>query len=188
MMKQEMIISKMQFLRMQRALGWSGMLGLLCLVATLCVYLIAILPNQKAIAQHLVSIQHYPKTQPLKPGNVLDSVNNSDSSTTQVVPSVHDLPQNLSKLMRLIEQQQLVLIASEYKLDQRNSQDFIQYEIRLPLKGHYQDLRALMGRLTTELPYLGIKSLDLKRESITETTIEAQLTVVFYLQRVASGV
>lgn len=182
------MIRNIRFLYIKRELGWSGAAGGLIAFVALSVYGLGILPTQANITSNVLSIKQTQKTElKLKP-NIEDSSEVSNSSAISPMPSIHGLPKELSALLRLVEQQNLELIAGEYKLGQSLNEDFIQYEMMLPLKGSYQDIRYFVDSLSIELPYVGIKSLDLKRASINEPEIEARLNIVFHLHHRKKGV
>lgn len=176
------------FLQIKRQLGWSGAIGSVMLLLAIWVYGFGIVATQANIAEHELNIKQLKEKRAKLVRNTERVIKVSNEEPISTLPNVNGLPQELSVLLALVEQKNLELLAGDYKLGKSLNQDFVQYEIQLPLKGHYQDIRFFVDSLSTELPHASIKALNLKRESVKDSEIEARLNIVLYLRDQNSGV
>jgi len=76
----------------------------------------------------------------------------------------------------------LVLAQAEYKLEHDKAGAFDTYQVSLPVRGPYSQLRAFVDSALADLRCASIEDIDFKREGIGATQIEARMKLVFFLK------
>jgi len=76
----------------------------------------------------------------------------------------------------------LVLAQAEYKLEHDKAGAFDVYQILLPARGGYPQLRAFVDAALADLRCAAIEDMDFKREGIGAAQIEARMKLVFFLK------
>lgn len=89
----------------------------------------------------------------------------------------------LGRLLELADQKGLQLSAGEYRLLAGKDKLFDRYVLNLPVQGSYRDLRRYLTSLRSEFPALAIEDINLRRENIEASAIDAQLRLVIFARR-----
>lgn len=71
---------------------------------------------------------------------------------------------------------------ADYKLVPEQAAGLARYQITLPVKGTYPQLRSFVAALLDAVPALALVDIDLKREAISVGTVEARLTLALFLR------
>lgn len=163
----------------QRRLGVVGMAGIGLLLLALVGYLLAVLPQQKQ-AQSLVLQLLQAHSAPVKAVPVEDALSRSDKLYDSI-PSIVSLPLWLETLHKMADEQGLQLIQGEYKLSADQDGRVMRYQILLPVRGSYPQVRHFVENATKFIPSLGLSEIDLKRETVAENQVEARLSFILLL-------
>lgn len=70
-----------------------------------------------------------------------------------------------------------------FVLNEANGPTYAGLDIVLPVKGSYLQLKRFIGRVLSENPALALGGLTLHRQSVSDSTLEAQLRFTLYTQR-----
>ena len=70
----------------------------------------------------------------------------------------------------------------EYRLVQEQGKRLARYQMTLPLKGTYAQIRAFVSKALEEVPALALDDIDLKREAISSKALEARLKLTLFLE------
>ena len=57
------------------------------------------------------------------------------------------------------------------------------YQILLPVRATYPQLRRFLASAMGELPALGLEDLDLQRKQVADTELEGRIRMTLYLSR-----
>lgn len=120
----------------------------------------------------------------------------TESERTQLAAdAVFDRLLTLDKLPSLLKEinhqatvQQLNLKEGNYQFRKvsGSGQDHVrhvsQYEMTMPVKGDYKQLRNFISRILHDTPILSISSIKLRRESVAIPEIEADLVLVVFVK------
>ena len=75
------------------------------------------------------------------------------------------------------------LSSSEYRLVNDNYARLARYEMILPVKGKYSQVRAFMAAALEAVPAMAISAIAIKRENVTSEKLEVRLEVNLYLNK-----
>lgn len=92
-----------------------------------------------------------------------------------------DAPDLLRRLHRNAEDQGLLLRQAEYHPARDPEGKLMRYQILLPAKGTYPELRRFLAKASRELPGLAIDSVNFQRQHIGDAVVEAQINLTLFL-------
>jgi hypothetical protein len=95
-------------------------------------------------------------------------------------PSDH-IADLLGKIYGVAEQQALKLDQGEYRAVRDNVGRLTHYQIILPVKSTYPQVRKFVAAALVEVPNLSLDSIQFERQKVGDTTVEAKVTLVLYL-------
>lgn len=116
------------------------------------------------------------------------------SSAEQLAQFYRDLPevsgavlaQALAKLYAVANAQGLVLEQGSYRLASEASEAFeplVRFDIVLPVKGGYPQLRRFMTKSLHDNALLALESVSFSRQTIGDASVDAQLRFSLYLRK-----
>ena len=97
-------------------------------------------------------------------------------------PPAANVPELLQKLYELADRQGLTLPNGEYKLAAGTDERLVAYEAMLPMQGSYPQLHKFIVTVLNELPNVALDELKLERQQSTETAVDAQVRLTFFLR------
>lgn len=100
-------------------------------------------------------------------------------------PGQTTAPQWLNKIYSAARHQGLQLSQGDYHATQENSGRLLRYQITLPVKGSYSQLRHFIDTVLSDIPHLALNQISFERQKIGESTIEGKIKFTLYLDRQA---
>jgi hypothetical protein len=100
----------------------------------------------------------------------------------QSFPALEQLPDAMGQLYGLASSQNLVLEQGQYHLISDKHSHLLRYEIVLPVKGPYPQIRQFLKQAMQKLPGLALDGISLSRKKIDEPGVEAELHLSLYLR------
>lgn len=91
------------------------------------------------------------------------------------------LPDRLSKVYAAARKRGVILERGEYKVVQEQGWRLLRYQITLPVKGSYEQIRGFAADVLAAVPASAIDEITLKRDGIGATVIEAQIKLTLFL-------
>lgn len=79
----------------------------------------------------------------------------------------------------------LVLDKGEYRLDPDRDARLVRYEINLPVRGGYPQVRQFIRAVLAEIPSMALSDVQFRRGVISEPAVEARIRFVLYLREAA---
>lgn len=182
-----MAVSRLILREYLQALGWPGLLGAGCALLALALLLLAVLPGwhartdlqqalQAAAEQRLAIAEGRLSPPQAAPGEALERFHRS-------LPAQLDATSAIDRLYVLAGQQRIVLARGEYALGLDPKTRLARYQILLPIRGSYPQLRRFLHALQAELPALVLEDLDVQRKRIAEPELSGRLRLTLYLSR-----
>lgn len=169
-----------------RAAGWPGMLALAVLAVLPAFYLSAIRPLQA----HLDEVRHSVARQLRDEAHAGKENNGGKRSTNEQLveyyrffPPARSAPQWMEKLVALAESRGLRLDQAEYQATPDKVGKLVRFQMTLPLKGQYPQIRRFLAALPGEIPVMALEKVQFERQNITDPEVEASLRLVLYLGR-----
>jgi hypothetical protein len=170
-------------------LGVMGKIGLGLLAAASIYFLLAVLP-QESILRKLKERAETLQIQALSkqtPGEKETGKKLSGDQALQVFydffPHIDSSPFWIRELVRLAKKQGVEISSSEYRLVYENEARLVRYEMILPVKGNYPQIRAFMADALETVPAMAISAIAIKRENVTSAQLEARLEINLYLNK-----
>lgn len=170
--------------RQGQRLGWLSAVGVLLMVLAAAVHFSAVLPMQKEIdgmrseAERLRARYQMAITQPavFKPG-----LSQQLGTFYEFFPPSATLPDWLARVYAAADKRGVALERGEYKVVQERGWRLMRYQVTLPVKGTYEQIRGFVADVLSEVPAAAIDEIGLKREGIGATAIEAQIKLTVFL-------
>jgi hypothetical protein len=155
------------------------------LALCLALYFSAIRPAQQrleAAQSRVISLQH--AVQPDKaPGGKAHTPAQQLLEFYRIFPQENSYPQWLEKLVSVAESSGISLNEGEYKATRDKVGRLVSYQITLPLKGPYPQIRRLLAALPLELPAVALKDVQFERQKVADPNVEARIRLVLFLER-----
>ena len=170
-------------------LGIIGKIGLGLLAATSIYFFSAVLP-QEAVLQKLKERADTLQAQVSSKQTPGDGETSKKMSGDQALQAFYDFfpridssPFWVRELVRLAKKQGVDLSSSEYRLVNENDERLARYEMVLPVKGTYPQIRAFMADALEAVPAMAISAIAIKRENVTSEKLEVRLEINLYLNK-----
>jgi hypothetical protein len=98
-------------------------------------------------------------------------------------PKQDTAPDWMGKLYASAAQQGLNLEQGEYRLTHDRDAKMTRYDIVLPVKGGYLQLRKFIAQALADVPTLSLDSISFGRQKVGDIAVDAQLKFTLYLGR-----
>ena len=165
-------------------LGVAGVAGLFLAIAALGFYLLAVIPGQSRVAHRDVELAQLKAHPPVIAPSVPEQ---GDAQALEAFyaqfPGMTGLSDMVEQLHKQAKADDIVLDVGEYKLQVEEDGRLVRYEILLPIKTGYPEMRRFIDEALHQFPTLGLKDISFKREAIGDDRMQAKLNLVLYLRR-----
>ncbi len=167
-------------------LGTIGKLGVGLFVVTGIFFLTAVLPQEG----ELQSLQDRAEVLQSKPQRAdgkteLPSQKIGGDQALQLFyeffPRIDSSPFWIRELVRVANKQGIEINSSDFRLSIDKGERLARYEMILPIKGRYPQVRAFIAEITEAVPTMAIVGMAIKRENVGSTQLEVRLEVNLYL-------
>jgi Tfp pilus assembly protein PilO len=179
-------MNRLHFLLKRRLalLSRERIVGLGLLALCLAFYLSALRPTQVRVDQlqtNMVSLHE-------KMRNTAKSLRTDpDAPAEQLVtyykffPSQTTAPAWLDKIYKAALDQNLRLERADYRPTRDKAGKLIRYQITMPVKGSYLQLRKFLATVLTDVPIASLDHISFERQKIGDELIEAKVKLTLYL-------
>jgi Tfp pilus assembly protein PilO len=170
--------------RQTAMLGWLGALGVGLVVFAVAFRFSAVaalhseLDDLREEAERLRARYHMALKQPggVKPGPAQQL-----RTFYEFFPPRATLPDWLSRVYIAADKTGVRLESGEYRLVQERGWRLARYQVTLPIRGSYEQIRGFIAEVLNEIPAAAIDDVGLKRENIGSTTIEARIRFTLFM-------
>ena len=100
----------------------------------------------------------------------------------QTFPEQAQLSDAVGKVYTIASTRNLILEQGKYNLVVEKGNILVRYEMILPVKGAYPQVRQFVSDALKQLPHLVLTSIIFNRKKIDETSVEAELHFTMYLR------
>ncbi|HQV88450.1 MAG TPA: hypothetical protein PK714_04560 [Nitrosomonas sp.] len=170
-------------------LGVIGKIGLGLLVVS-SIYFFSVVVPQESDLRKLKERAETLQTQALSKQTSGDAESGVKMSGDQALQAFYDFfprvdssPFWIRELVRIAQKHGVELSSSEYRLVNDNDARLARYEMILPVKGKYSQVRAFMATALEAVPAMAISAIAIKRENVTSEKLEVRLEVNLYLNK-----
>lgn len=159
-----------------------GKLGLGLLVLSLVFFLAAVLPQNEELRLLIAkAASMHQQTQQ----TAAESIRLDDNQALQVFydffPSIDSSPYWIKELDRVAKKRGIELSGSEYRLIQEQGSKLARYEMILPVRGSYPQIRAFIADALEAVPAMALVDVVIKREDIKSGKLDVRLGMNLYL-------
>ncbi len=172
--------------RWLRHVGWPGVLAIGMLAISPAFYFSAIRPEQARLEQarhHIVRLHKQLVLNGKSPQGTVLSQEDQLAVFYRKFPQEQCSPQWLEKLLALAVNRGLSLNDGEYKVTRDKVGKLVRYQMILPVKGEYPQIRKFLADLPGALPAVALENVQFERPKIADSSVEAKLRLVLYLER-----
>jgi Tfp pilus assembly protein PilO len=170
--------------RVLHRLGRPGIVAVGVLAMCPAFYFSAVIPAQERLAAahaKALSLQERATHSATAQGRGPQTAAEQLAEFYRVFPGEKSSPQWLEKLAALAESHGLSLDQGEYAPAPDKLDKLVRYQITLPLKGEYLQIRKFLSDLPVELPVVALESIQFQRQKIADPVVEARVRLVLYL-------
>ena len=166
-----------------RRLGWRGFAGLLFLGVAAAIYWGAIAPARTQIRtlQHdALSVRTFSRTA----AEAAKSAPGYEAWLDQfyrLLPAKASAPDWLRIIFSAARAQALGLEQGEYKITVDRNGRLLAYEIGLPVRGSYVQVRKFVADVLDQIPAIALDEIVIKRETVNESRIDASIRFTLFL-------
>jgi hypothetical protein len=172
--------------RWLRILGRPGVLAIGILAAFPPFYLTAIAPAQQRLeaAQRGTLSLH---EQVRHASQSLDGMPRPPAEQLaefyRIFPAERQAPQWLKKLFALAEKNGLSLQEGEYKAVRDKVGRLMRFQMVLPVKGGYPQIRSFLAALPAEIPIIALENVQFSRQHVADASVEASIRLTLFLEQ-----
>lgn len=95
-------------------------------------------------------------------------------------PASVTLPDWVGQIHNAAQRSGLALDSGEYQLQQSPNERLLRYQVRLPVKGTYPQLRAFVSEVLAKVPSAALDDVVVKRDGIGTPELEARFTFTLF--------
>jgi hypothetical protein len=169
-----------------QGLGVPGLAGMAMLVLALSYGLVGLLPNWESLqslsqqtreaTEYLAKVEDGSVAAPVVPQRQLDDFRSKLPSQPQATVAI-------DKIYALAAQERITLSRGEYSLGVDPKTRLARYQILLPVRGSYPQLRRFLHALLGQLPAVVLEDVELQRKNIADTDLTGRIRMTLYLSR-----
>lgn len=159
-------------------------LGFCLLLACLLIALTYAWPQTRALQQLQLDVADMHHAMPQHQGQWIDRSPQASLNTFyQFLPREHEASTLLNQVLDIAEQHGLVPEKVDYALSRQPTALFSKYQLSLPVRGRYLDIRHFIAEVMDTLPSAALNDIALKREDMLSDQVEAKLRLTLYLRK-----
>lgn len=170
-------------------LGTIGKIGLGLIAATIIYLISAVLPHdselEKLKTRADVLQTQLASNQPA--GTPEAGVKMTGDQALQVFydffPNIDSSPFWIRELTRIAKEKNIELSSSEYRLINEADARLARYEMILPVRGKYKQVRAFIAAALEAVPAMAVSAIAIRRENVTSDILEVRLEASLYLNK-----
>ena len=98
-------------------------------------------------------------------------------------PTQTSAPTWLAKIYRAASDQNLQLEQGDYRAGREKAGRLVRYQITLPVKGSYVQLRKFLAAVLSEIPIVSLDHISFERQKIGDDFVEAKIRLTLYLEQ-----
>ena len=167
-------------------LGVTGKIGLGLIVIAIIFFMSTVLPQDralKALKQRAETIKSQ-STLLMQSKYGVDKKISGDQALKifyDFFPRIDSSPFWIGELVRVAKKHNVEINGSEFHMTLGKGSRLARYEMVLPIRGRYPQIRAFIADALQSVPAMAIMGINIKRKSVKSTQLEVGLRVNLYL-------
>lgn len=160
-----------------RRLGWTGLTGLVLIVAALGAAVILLPPTQQSVTNLRTELAQTSHTSPflVKPEQPIREFSN-------LLPTRDQVPAVLGVLITQAAAAGIALDQGRYAYSPPTLNRLARYTMEFPVKGDYAKVRNFIDRSLKQVPALGLDVLHVQRKNVGDLAVSADVGFLIYLR------
>jgi Tfp pilus assembly protein PilO len=166
-------------------MGWTGAagLGLFAFAAVFCASAVVLrLEERSALKAQAEELRARYRLAQVHPEAVKPGKERQLRSFYAIFPHYASLPDWLARINAAAQTMGLSLDLGEYSLAQERGAMLARYQITLPVKGNYRQIRGFIGEVLREVPASSLDDIALRREAIGSELLDARIKLTLYVK------
>ena len=167
-------------------LGNEGLIGVGVLALCLIYYLFALTPTLEHIEQMQQHIDELKESIQNSASNTAALRNKSPaeqlSAYYKFFPSEKSSPQWLEKIYQAAQDESVQLDEGDYRPSNKKGEEVVHYQINLPVRGSYLQLRKFLAKVLSEIPNISLDQISYERSKIGDSAVDANIRLTLYLR------
>lgn len=170
-------------------LGTAGKIGIGLLVVATIYFFSAVLPLESDLEKlkeraEMLQLQAQSKEAPASSDSAKRlSGDQALQAFYDFFPRADSSPFWIRELVRIAQKQKVDLSSSDYRLVNENDARLARYEMILPIRGNYAQIRAFIAEALETVPAMAISSIAIKRDNVASDKLEMRLEINLYLNK-----
>ena len=161
-------------------LGWQGVVGIGLLIAAGGFYLSVFAPQEVQLAGLRHEIADL-RDEAAHPREVQHSPTELLGAFYDNFPEATRLPAALGVIFEAARGQGLTLDQGEYRVATTRAGKLVQYQLTLPVRGTYPQIRRFIDTAMAGQPALSLQSIHFERQKVEDPAVEAKIRLVMFL-------
>jgi hypothetical protein len=166
--------------RALRRLGMPGILGIGLLLACAAMYASTQRPLEARIAAERAALDSR-DTRSSRGGPPLTPEAGLEDFYRFFATGV-DAEQQLERLFALARRHQLELLQGSYRYNRAPGEKLARYEVTLPVKGTYAQIRHFLASALNEIPIVALDRVAFERKRAADTQVEANIRLTLFVE------
>ena len=162
-------------------LGWPGVLGLGLLVFIAGFYFSAFRPEQMRVEDLRKQVAKLADRRTRAAAEEPKTASEKLNAFYGYLPPSNQIADLLEKIYGAADRQKLRLEQGEYRAVKDNVTKLTHYQVMLPVRGTYPQVRKFVAAALAEVPNLSLESIQFERQKIGDATVDAKVKLVLYL-------
>jgi Tfp pilus assembly protein PilO len=170
--------------RWMKNLGLPGMAGVVMLVLAVAAYLGMTLPQYSRLnqlTQEVADAQAQQKSAGLNPVADTHSSVAHLRAFYEFFPVRQSAPQLIGTIYKAARAESITLSEGEYKYSLGKAGAMGMYQVDLPVKGSYVQIRKFIVKVLNAMPSAALEEVSFKRESVGSAELEARIRFTIYM-------
>ena len=169
--------------RWMKNLGLPGMAGVAMLVLAVAVYFGMMLPQHSRLNQLTQEVADAQAQQKAGLTPVADTYSSAARlhAFYEFFPARQNAPQLLGMLYKAASAESISLSEGEYKYSLGKAGAIGMYQVDLPVKGTYVQIRKFIVKVLNSMPSAALEEVSFKRESVGSGELEARIRFTIYM-------
>ncbi|MCB1907058.1 MAG: type 4a pilus biogenesis protein PilO [Rhodocyclaceae bacterium] len=177
-------ISKLRLAEHCRHAGPTGALGVGLMTCALVAGFSALVPAKRQLQETLLALDEArAHAQAPRPGREVKSVEEQLASFYQHFPDRNQAPELLEKVYAAAGDFGLSVQRGDYSVADDHRAGLVSYQVRVPLRGQYEQIRGFVDQVLRSVPTLAVDELDFARERISQSRLDAHVRLNLYMAR-----
>ncbi|MCY1341389.1 hypothetical protein D9M69_273330 [compost metagenome] len=183
-----MRVPRLILIEQVQRLGWPGLAGGALLLLALGYAVLGLLPARQALASmERQLLEDREQLAAAAAPTVSKPVSGASLAALEEfrrnLPAQLDATGAIDRIYGLAQEEGISLARGEYALGLDPKTRLARYQVLLPVRGSYPQLRRFLHGLQAQLPALALEEVDLQRKQIADSDLEGRVRMTLYLAR-----